>query len=97
MSLVVLLLARGVCKHHITLMVEKINKDAEVASMKILKVGVSILKVGVSIFLITTVCPAVLYFTFLWVAHDFNPKFLKIDRCLDNGGRWNYEKGVCER
>ena len=19
-----------------------------------------------------------------------------IDKCLDNGGRWNYEKGVCE-
>jgi hypothetical protein len=21
---------------------------------------------------------------------------LKIDRCLDNGGRWNYEKKACE-
>lgn len=21
---------------------------------------------------------------------------LKIDSCLDNGGRWNYEQGVCE-
>ncbi len=21
---------------------------------------------------------------------------LEIDKCLDNGGRWNYEKGVCE-
>ncbi len=21
---------------------------------------------------------------------------LDIDRCLDSGGRWNYEKGVCE-
>jgi hypothetical protein len=21
---------------------------------------------------------------------------LDIDKCLDNGGRWNYEKGVCE-
>jgi hypothetical protein len=21
---------------------------------------------------------------------------ISIDKCLDNGGRWNYEKGVCE-
>ncbi len=21
---------------------------------------------------------------------------LDIDKCLDNGGRWNYEKGICE-
>lgn len=21
---------------------------------------------------------------------------LDVDKCLDNGGRWNYEKGVCE-
>ncbi len=22
--------------------------------------------------------------------------FLAIDRCLDRGGRWNYEKGTCD-
>jgi hypothetical protein len=22
---------------------------------------------------------------------------LKIDSCLDSGGRWNYEKAVCEK
>jgi hypothetical protein len=21
---------------------------------------------------------------------------LDIDKCLDSGGRWNYEKGICE-
>lgn len=40
---------------------------------------------------------ASLYLGFLWVSHDFDPAFLKIDSCLDDGGRWNYAKGVCER
>jgi hypothetical protein len=22
--------------------------------------------------------------------------YLNIDKCLDSGGRWNYEKGICE-
>ena len=22
--------------------------------------------------------------------------WLDIDKCLDSGGRWNYEKGICE-
>ena len=40
---------------------------------------------------------AVLYFALLFVAHDFDPDFLSIDRCLDSGGRWNSEGRVCER
>ena len=28
------------------------------------------------------------YFGALWVAHDFSPSFLQIDRCLDDGGQW---------
>ena len=23
-------------------------------------------------------------------------EFLEVDKCLDSGGRWNYENGVCE-
>ena len=22
--------------------------------------------------------------------------YLAVDKCLDNGGRWNYKNGVCE-
>jgi len=22
--------------------------------------------------------------------------YLDVDKCLDSGGRWNYEKGICE-
>lgn len=29
-----------------------------------------------------------------WV-HDFNPDYRKIDRCLDAGGKWDYENRVC--
>lgn len=36
-----------------------------------------------------------LYLGFLFLAHDFNPHFLDIDRCLDSGGMWNYEKNKC--
>lgn len=36
-----------------------------------------------------------LYLGFLFLAHDFNPHFLDIDRCLDSGGMWNYEENIC--
>jgi len=36
-----------------------------------------------------------LYLGFLFLAHDFNPNFLDIDRCLDSGGMWNYGKNIC--
>ena len=32
----------------------------------------------------------------LWVLHDYNPDFLKIDSCIDAGGTWNYETRECE-
>lgn len=30
---------------------------------------------------------------------SFKPisKFIAVDRCLDSGGRWNYEAEACER
>jgi hypothetical protein len=37
-----------------------------------------------------------LYVGFLLVVHDFNPDFLEIDACLDDGGRWNDERRLCE-
>lgn len=37
-----------------------------------------------------------LYLGFLFVAHDFSPDFLHIDACLDNGGRWDYDRRVCD-
>ncbi len=36
------------------------------------------------------------YEVFLFYAHDFNLDYMKIDRCLDRGGRWNYETNECE-
>jgi len=27
----------------------------------------------------------------LWVV-----RFIKVDKCLDSGGRWNYENSICE-
>ena len=38
--------------------------------------------------------PPGLYYGTLFVVHGGNPDFLKIDACLDAGGRWDYEK--CE-
>jgi len=37
-----------------------------------------------------------LYIGLLFIAHDGNPDFFAIDACLDRGGRWDYEKRVCE-
>jgi len=30
------------------------------------------------------------------LVHGGNPDFLKIDSCLDSGGRWNYQENICE-
>jgi len=40
------------------------------------------------------VLPLALYFGFLFLAHDCNPDSLKIDSCLDAGGKWDYENRV---
>ena len=37
-----------------------------------------------------------LYFGSLFIAHGGNRDFLAIDACLDAGGRWDYERRVCE-
>ena len=39
---------------------------------------------------------ALVFVVALWIADDFNPDFLKIDGCLDNGGRWLDETRECE-
>ena len=34
----------------------------------------------------------------LWALQFFHiVQFFPIDSCLDSGGRWNYDKDVCER
>jgi hypothetical protein len=38
----------------------------------------------------------VVYLAALFISHDGNADFLKIDSCLDSGGQWNYEAGMCE-
>jgi hypothetical protein len=37
-----------------------------------------------------------LYVAMLFISHGFNPDFLAIDACLDDGKRWNYEDRQCE-
>lgn len=37
------------------------------------------------------------YFFSLWAVHGFNPDFLLINKCIESGGRWNYERRECER
>lgn len=32
----------------------------------------------------------------MWARTGFNPDYSRIDRCLDLGGRWNYELRDCE-
>jgi hypothetical protein len=38
----------------------------------------------------------VAYVAFLFVVHDFNRDFLRIDDCLDDGGRWDYPARACD-
>ena len=37
-----------------------------------------------------------LYVAMVFISHGFNPDFLAIDACLDDGQRWNYEDRLCE-
>lgn len=40
--------------------------------------------------------PCLFYCGLLFLGHNCNPHFLKIDRCLDLGGKWDYERNTCE-
>ena len=37
------------------------------------------------------------YEVFLFWAHDFNPDYGLIDRCLDGGGCWDYQDRICRK
>jgi hypothetical protein len=37
----------------------------------------------------------VVYVGALLVVHRGNPDFFSIDSCLDDGGRWDYERRLC--
>jgi hypothetical protein len=37
----------------------------------------------------------IIYGVGLFIAHKGNPHFIKIDRCLDRGGTWNYTENYC--
>ena len=39
--------------------------------------------------------PFLAYEVFLFCIHEFNPDYNKIDRCLDRGGKWDYENRIC--
>lgn len=42
-----------------------------------------------------TLVSAGTYFSFLFAINKLDPNFLKIDSCLDRGGRWDYAVGRC--
>lgn len=37
------------------------------------------------------------YFGAIFYAHNFNPNFLKIDKCLDDGGVWDDKTNICHK
>jgi hypothetical protein len=37
------------------------------------------------------------YFFTLYAIHGFSPDFLKINKCVESGGRWNYKSRSCEQ
>jgi len=37
------------------------------------------------------------YFFSLYAIHGFSPDFLKINKCVESGGRWNYKTRTCEQ
>jgi len=37
------------------------------------------------------------YYFSLYVIHGFDSDFLKINKCVETGGRWNYQLRVCEK
>ena len=47
------------------------------------------------IILLIPVIVYMLYNLFLFAFHGFNPRFSQIDRCLDLGGVWDYQKNKC--
>ena len=54
-----------------------------------------ILSVGIPIIALIIIILA--YYLFLFVIYNFNPDFIKIDSCLDEGGTWDYEDKTCKR
>lgn len=49
-------------------------------------------KLLLSAFVLTLVLA---YPLFLFVLHDFDPYFWKIDACFDNGGCWDHRGKIC--
>jgi hypothetical protein len=37
------------------------------------------------------------YFFSLFAIHGFSPDFLEINKCIESGGRWNYDLRTCEK
>ena len=37
------------------------------------------------------------YFFTLYAIHGFSPDFLKINKCVESGGRWDYKLRNCEQ
>ena len=37
------------------------------------------------------------YYFSLYAIHGFDADFLKINKCVESGGRWNHQLRVCEK
>jgi len=51
----------------------------------------------VLLLLLTGVLLLAAYYFSLFAIHGFSPDFLKINRCLESGGRWNAVERRCEQ
>jgi len=37
------------------------------------------------------------YYAILFKMHDYNPDFISVDSCMDNGGCWDYTDKICRK
>lgn len=44
----------------------------------------------------TAVVLTTAYFFSIWAIYGFDPDFLKINQCIESGGRWNADSRECE-
>jgi hypothetical protein len=49
----------------------------------------------IALFVVIFGLPVLAYLAFLWIASDFSPYFLEMDRCLDQGGKWVRGQNIC--
>lgn len=64
------------------------QKLAVLCDLPLLTVGGEMKSKKIILLVLSIICLAVVF--------GYLKRQLAIDKCLDNGGRWNYEKNTCE-